>query len=115
MQGREAAEAGFDLAVGRGERDAEVGVEGTLALQVVVGFVDGVEQVEGDDDDVDAAAVLGEARGAGVGFWVAGADGDGVVEGLRPACYELWGYVNRVTKRGRVGDERWGGNSSRGG
>jgi hypothetical protein len=34
----------------------------------VVGFVDCVEEVEGYDEDVDPAAVLGEARGAGAGF-----------------------------------------------
>jgi hypothetical protein len=43
VQGREAAEAGFDLAVGCVERDAEVGVKSSRALEVVAGFVDGVE------------------------------------------------------------------------
>jgi hypothetical protein len=87
VESGEAAEAGFDLAVGGVERDAEVGIKSAGSLEVVVGFVDCVEQVEGYDDDVDAPAVLGPAGRAGLGLGVAGADGDAVVEGLGPACY----------------------------
>lgn len=89
MQRSETAKAGFDIAVGGGEGHAEVGVEGAGALELVVGFVDGVGEVEGYDGDVDAAAVFGEAGGAGLRARVAGADGQAVVEGLRPACDEL--------------------------
>lgn len=90
VQRGQPAEAGLDLAVGRVERETEVAVEGARALQVVVGFVDGVEQVKGDNGDVDAPAVLGPAGGAGLRFGISGADGEVVVEGLRPGCYELW-------------------------
>jgi hypothetical protein len=87
VQRGEAAEARLDLAVGRVQRHAQVRVVGARALQVVVGFVDGVEQVEGYDGDVDAPAVLGPAGCAGLWLGVAGADREAVVEGLRPACY----------------------------
>ena len=91
VDGREPAEAGLDVAVRRVEGDAQVRVEGPLPPEVVVGFVDGVEEVEGYDEDVDAPPVLGEAGGAGPGFGVAGADGDAVVDCLDPACYQLEG------------------------
>lgn len=48
----------------------------------MVCFVDGVEEVGGDDGDVDAAAVEEVFGGPGLGFGVAGADGDAVVDGL---------------------------------
>lgn len=48
-------------------------------------FVDGVEEVDGYDQDVDAAAVFGVARRSWRGPGRAGADGDAVVERLRPA------------------------------
>jgi len=89
MHGGEAAESGFDLAVGGGGGQAEVGVEVALAPELPGGFVDGVEEVEGDDEDLDGAAVAGEAGVAGLGLGVAGADGQGVPDGLGPACDEL--------------------------
>jgi hypothetical protein len=58
-------------------------------LQLVVGFVDGVEQVQGDDEDVDAPAVLDVCRAAGPGFGVAGSDGYAVVDSLDPAGNKL--------------------------
>jgi hypothetical protein len=108
VQGGEAAEAGLDVALRGGEGDAQVVVEGRGLAEVVVGFVEGVGEVERDDEDVDAAAVLGEAGGAGLGFGVAGADGDAVVEGLGPACDELGGgrglaEGEGVGRRGRGG------------
>jgi hypothetical protein len=128
VEGGEAAEAGLDVAVGRVEGDAQVRVEGAGALEVVVGFVDGVEEVEGDDGDVDAPAVGGEARGAWLGLGVAGADGDAVVEGLGPGCYELLLRGGLVPGKGRdlrvgaagagagaeAGSVRLAGSSSRG-
>jgi hypothetical protein len=93
VDGGQSAEARLDLALGGVERDAQVGVEGAGALDFVVGLVDRVEQVQGDDEDVDAPAVLGKAGRAGLRLGVAGADRDAVVEGLRPACDEL--YIRR--------------------
>lgn len=115
VQGGEAAEAGLDVALRGGEGDAQVVVEGRGLAEVVVGFVQGVEEVEGYDEDVDAPAVFGEAGGAGLGLGVAGADGDAVVEGLGPACDELGGglSVGRGEGEGERGGERWGERSSR--
>jgi len=60
-----------------------------LEAEVMVGFEDGVEEVEGDDEDADAPAVRVEFGGAGGGFRVAGADGEGIPYRLRPAGYKL--------------------------
>lgn len=38
---------------------------------------------------MDAPAVLNVERSTGLGFWVAGADYDAIVDGLKPACYKL--------------------------
>lgn len=108
VQGGEAAEAGLDVALRGGEGDAQVVVEGRGLAEVVVGFVQGVEEVEGYDEDVDAPAVFGEAGGAGLGLGVAGADGDAVVEGLGPACDELGGGLS-------VGRGEGGGGGGEGG
>lgn len=43
-------------------------------------LVEGVEEVEGYDEDLDAAAVLGVGWRAGLGAGGAGADGEGVVD-----------------------------------
>jgi hypothetical protein len=56
---------------------------------LVVGFDDGIEEVQGDDEDVDDATVRVEAGRAGGGFWVAGTDGNAVVNGLKPGCCNL--------------------------
>lgn len=53
----------------------------------MVGFVDGVDEVEGDDEDVDGSSMGVEAWGAWRGLRVAGADCDAVVDGLRPTRY----------------------------
>lgn len=45
-------------------------------------FVDCVEEIEGHDEDEDAATVLVEARCAGLGSWAAGADCETVVDAL---------------------------------
>lgn len=49
--------------------------------------------------------MFGEAGGAGAGFGGAGADCEGVVEGLGPGGYELGGWLVRVWG-GEMG--RWG-------
>ena len=54
-----------------------------------MGFVDCVEEVDSHDQDVDAAAVFGVSRGAWGRARRAGADGDAVVERLRPAGDEV--------------------------
>lgn len=68
-------------------RDAEEGVEVAFLEELVVGFVDCVEEVEDDDDDLDLSSVLGEAWRAWCWFRVAGADEDGVKGGLNVAGY----------------------------
>lgn len=87
----EAAETRFYLAVVCGKGDAEVGVVGWFAALVVVGLVDGVEKVCGDDEDVYNAAVGVEPNGAGGGLGVAGANSNAIVDGLNPrGCELLW-------------------------
>lgn len=81
----------------------------------MVGFVDCVEEVEGYDQDVDAPAVLGEARCSRPGFGGAGADGQGVVDCLGPGGYKLgeglvWGRICEIEWEGKY--IRWGGKSS---
>lgn len=51
----------------------------------MVCFVDGVEEVGGYDEDMDPATVFGVSRGAGLGFGIAGTDGDAIVDSLDPA------------------------------
>lgn len=72
----------------------------------MVCFVDGVEEVGGYDEDVDSAAMLGVAWGAGLGLGVAGTDGDAVVDGLDPGRCELQGvsgwFEGRRGGRGKV-------------
>jgi hypothetical protein len=84
-----------------------------LSVEVVVRFVDCVEEVQRYDEDVNAPAVFGEAWGARAGFGIAGADADAVVYCLDPACYELVGLVSLVLgeeRRGRF--SRWAGMST---
>lgn len=64
-------------------------VEVTTLSYFIVGFIDCVEEVGGYDEHVDASSVLDEARGARLGFRVAGADCEVVVETLDPPCYQL--------------------------
>lgn len=74
-----------------GKGDAEIGIIGWFAALVVVGLVDGVEEVCGDDEDVNNAAVGVEPSGAGGGLGVAGADSNAIVDGLNPrGCELLW-------------------------
>lgn len=89
VQSGEAAEARLDVAVGRAGSEPQVGVEVGGEAQLVVGLVDGVGEVCGDDEDVDDAPVGGVAGGAGRGLGVAGADGEAVVDGLDPRRGEL--------------------------
>lgn len=90
VHGSQAAEAGLDLTVAGVEGHAELCVVGREAAQVMVGFVDGVEEVGGDDEDVDVASVFVEAWRTWRGFGVAGADREAVVDGLGPCCYQLY-------------------------
>lgn len=56
---------------------------------LVVGFVDCVEEVGGYYYYVDAPSVEEVFWGTGLGFGVAGADHEAVIERLYPACNEL--------------------------
>lgn len=74
VDGREPAEAGLDYADGGTRGDIEVGVESPLQAEGTVGLDKGVEEVEGDDEDVDSAAMGSVFRGAGLRLGVASAD-----------------------------------------
>lgn len=89
VDGGEAAEAGLDLALGGGGVEGEVGVEVSDAAEVIVGFVEGVEEVEGYDEDLDATAVGGIGAGTRGRARIAGADSEGVVDRLGPRGNEL--------------------------
>lgn len=71
-----------------------------MAAEVVVGLVEGVEEVGDDDDGVDRAAMGVEAGGARLWTWGSGADCEGVIDGLEPAGDELKAIRKRVRKRG---------------
>lgn len=98
----ETAEAGLDGALVCVEGDGEEAVEIPGALELPVRFVDGVEEVEDYDGDVDRAAV-GEVLGApGGGLAAAGADGEGVVNVLEPVdCLKL-GYQYKGARKTRI-------------
>ena len=81
----QAAEACFDFAVGARRRDAEVGVEVTGEAQVVERLHERVDEVEGEDEDVDPPAVRGVEGLAWLWVRLAGADGEPVVEALQEA------------------------------
>ena len=70
-------------------RDVEGLIEVSGFLDLVVGFVDGVEEIGDYNEHVDALAVASEAWGARSGFGIAGADEDGVEDCLEVACYYL--------------------------
>lgn len=59
VYGREAAEAGLHIALGGGGVEGGIRLEVSGATETVVGFIASVEQVEGDDENLDAAAVGG--------------------------------------------------------
>lgn len=84
------AVARLDILLRGVEGEAELCVVGWSAEELVVGFVDGVGQVEADDGDLDLAAICVEARGTGSGLRVAGADGDTVIDCLDPGRDDLW-------------------------
>ena len=69
--------------------NSEVLVEVSCSEELVVGFIDGVQEVGGDDEDEEAFAVALVAEGAGDGFGVAGADEDGVEGRLEIGGSEL--------------------------
>lgn len=78
----------------------------------MVGFVDGIEKVEGYDGNVDEAAMFDIPGTAWSGLGGAGANGQGVVYCLDPACHELggrlvpvWGLGIRDEKGAYVGKE----------
>ena len=75
---------------------AQEAVEVARSAQPVVGLVDGVEEVDKDNGDVDTSAVLVVEGGTRLGFGVAGADHDAVVDGLKPSCYELLRLANSL-------------------
>lgn len=85
IDGREPAEARLDYADGGTGGDVEVGVEGPLQAEGAVGLDKGVEEVEGDDEDVDSAAVDGILRGSGLRLGITGADCQTIVDCLDPA------------------------------
>lgn len=89
VQGGEAAEARLDVAVRGAKGDAQVGVKVRGPRQLVVRLVEGVEQVGRDDEDVDAAPVLEEARAVGRGLGVARSYRHRVVYRLDPRGGEL--------------------------
>lgn len=55
----------------------------------MIGFVDGIQQINRDDGNVDFATVFGPSGGSRRGVGVACADEDAVEDCLRPACYQL--------------------------
>jgi len=69
--------------------NSEVLVEVSCSEELVVGFIDGVQEVGGDDEDEEAFAVALVAGGAGDGFGIAGADEDGVECCLEVGSCEL--------------------------
>jgi len=89
MQRRQSPEARFNDFVLGVVGDTEEGVEIAGGTQPVVGFVDGVEEVGNDDGDVYAATVFNVEGRTGLGFGVAGADHNAVVECLEPSCDKL--------------------------
>lgn len=62
-----------------------------MAAEVEVGLVDGVGEVDGYDEDMDVAAMVIEPRAAGLGFRIAGADREAIVDGLDPRGCDLGG------------------------
>lgn len=84
VHGSETSESGLDVAVGRVEGHAKVGIVGGHSTLIIVGLEDGVGQVDGYDEDVDGSAVRVESCRARGGLRVAGADGDAIVNGLYP-------------------------------
>lgn len=59
------------------------------ATDYIVGFVNGVQEVEGDDEDVETAVVAGVAGGAADGDGVAGAREETVEDCEGPGGDEL--------------------------
>lgn len=72
----------FDSPLISQRRNAQHAVIVALGADLVEAFVDCVEEVEGHDEDEDAATMFVEARCAGLGSWTAGADREAVVGAL---------------------------------
>lgn len=91
MQRRQSPETRFNDFVFGVVGDTEEGVEVARGAQPVIGFVNGVEEVGKDDGDVDAPAMFDVEGRTGLGFGVAGADYNAVVECLKPSGNKLLG------------------------
>lgn len=72
----ESSESGLDATLFDIVRDAEEGVEVAFLEELIIGFVDGVEEVEHYDGDLDVAPVLDEEWRPRRWFRVASADED---------------------------------------
>lgn len=72
----------FDSPLISQRRNTQHAVKVPLGTDLVETLVDCVKEVEGHDEDEDAATVFVEARCAGLRSWTAGADGETVVEAL---------------------------------
>jgi hypothetical protein len=83
------AKACLDLAIGGIEGHTEVGIVGGYATLFVVGFEDGVAEVCSDDEDVNVTSVRVVTGRAGGWLGITGANGQTVVNRLKPACCEL--------------------------
>lgn len=65
-------------------------VEIALSTQLVVRFVDCVEEVGDDHGDEDAPPVLDISWRAWLRLWIANSGDGGIVDSLDPARYKLW-------------------------
>ena len=85
----QAAETGLYGSVIYIVRDVEGLVEIPLLADFVVCFEDGVEEVKKDNSNVDAPSVFLVAWRARLGLRITSADGNAIVDGLDPSCYQL--------------------------
>jgi len=85
----QSSEPGLQFALRDAVGYSEVLVEVSCPQKLVVGFVDGVEEIRGYDEDEEAFAIALVAGRSGDGFGVASADEDGVEGRLEIGSCEL--------------------------
>ena len=93
--------------------NAEGLVEISLSPHLVIGFVEGIEEVSENHSDMDSSSMLLVSRGSRLRFGIAGPNCDTIVEGLQPSRRKL---EHRSTFVLRVQNDRdnsrWAGMSS---
>lgn len=76
------------------------------ATDLIVGFVYGIEEVCGNNEDMYSPSMKCVFWSVGLWFWVAGTYCYAIIDRLYPSCYEL--ERSQLCGKEKVGEERKG-------